>query len=59
MLEKKIDELREKLHSLILEEADYNSILKISQELDEYIVEYQLFKIKCKPNKVYIKQYLK
>lgn len=51
MLEKKIDELREELHSLIVERADYNSILKASQELDKYIVEYQLFEIKCEVNK--------
>ncbi|AJA47484.1 Spo0E like sporulation regulatory protein [Clostridium pasteurianum DSM 525 = ATCC 6013] len=40
MLKDKISILREKLHLLILEEADYEEILKLSQELDEIIVEF-------------------
>lgn len=45
MLKDKIFMLREKLHLLILEEADYKEILKISQELDEVIVEFTYEKL--------------
>lgn len=40
MFEEKIDKLRDKLHSLIIEKADYNEVLKASQELDVYISQY-------------------
>lgn len=35
-----IDELRDKLYILIAEEADYNDVLKVSQELDFYITKF-------------------
>jgi len=35
-----VEEQRERLHSLLSEEADYAEILKASQELDEFIREY-------------------
>ncbi len=44
MLKNKIEELREKLNLLIVEESDYSKILEASRELDEYIVKYMLFK---------------
>lgn len=40
MLEEKIEKLREKLHLLIAEDANYNDVLKVSRELDYYIIEY-------------------
>lgn len=40
MLGEKIEKLREKLHLLIAEEANYSEILKVSRELDDYIIEY-------------------
>lgn len=46
MLENKICVLREKLHLLISEEADYEEILKLSQELDEVIVKFTYEKLK-------------
>ncbi|WP_080697098.1 aspartyl-phosphate phosphatase Spo0E family protein [Clostridium beijerinckii] len=36
---KEIEELRDKLNKTITEKMDYNKILKLSQELDIYIVE--------------------
>ncbi len=35
-----IEVLREKLHKLITEQADFEEIQKVSQLLDEYLVEY-------------------
>ena len=35
-----IEVLREKLHKLIMEQADFEEIQKVSQLLDEYLVEY-------------------
>lgn len=40
MMEDKICILREKLHSLILQNADYKEILELSQELDKIIVRF-------------------
>lgn len=40
MLDNEIYILREKLHSLILENANYRQILELSQELDEVIVRF-------------------
>lgn len=40
MLGEKIEKLREQLHLLITEEANYSEILKVSRELDECIIEY-------------------
>ena len=40
MLEEQINELREKLHQSILENEDYDTILKISVELDQLIAKY-------------------
>ncbi len=40
MLEEEIIKLRERLHLLITEKADYNKVLEASQELDEVIAEY-------------------
>jgi regulatory protein YycH of two-component signal transduction system YycFG len=37
---KHIEQLREKLNTLIVESSDYSEILKISQELDNYIAEF-------------------
>lgn len=37
--ENKINELRDKLYSLILENREYSEILKLSQELDILIVQ--------------------
>ncbi len=36
---KEIEELRDKLNETISEKMDYDKILKLSQELDIYIVE--------------------
>ena len=44
MIEKKIDNLRDKLYA-ILETQEYTEILKISQELDEFIVQYMREKV--------------
>lgn len=35
-----IEVLRERLHKLIIEHADFEEIQKVSQLLDEYLVEY-------------------
>jgi len=35
-----VEEQRERLHSLLSEKADYAEILKVSQELDEFIAEF-------------------
>lgn len=35
-----IEVLRDKLHKLIMEQADFEEIQKVSQLLDEYLVEY-------------------
>lgn len=35
-----LEKLREKLYLLISEKSDYSEILKVSQELDNYIVEF-------------------
>ena len=35
-----IEVLREKLHKLIMEQADFEEIQKVSQLIDEYLVEY-------------------
>lgn len=40
MVEERIDRIREKLHSLLDEKADYNEVLKVSQELDDCIYEF-------------------
>lgn len=40
MLEKQIEELREKLNRSIEEEEDFDIIYKISTELDKLIVKY-------------------
>jgi hypothetical protein len=40
MIEQEIDNLRDKLHFFILHNEEYSKILKISQELDELIVQY-------------------
>ncbi len=40
MIEEKIDKLRDRLYTLIIEKADYNEVLKASQELDVYISQY-------------------
>lgn len=40
MIEEKIDELRERLHSLINENADYKKVLAASEELDNFISEF-------------------
>ncbi|MDF2989461.1 MAG: Spo0E like sporulation regulatory protein [Eubacterium sp.] len=40
MNKKHIEQLREKLNTLIVESSDYSEILKISQELDNYIAEF-------------------
>ena len=40
MLRIKIETLREKLDNLILQNAPYDEIYKISRELDKYIAEY-------------------
>ena len=40
MIDDDICILREKLHSLILENADYDKVLKLSQELDKIITEF-------------------
>jgi hypothetical protein len=40
MIENKIDELKDKLYILLLNNAEYSEILKISQELDLFIVQY-------------------
>ncbi|APM40971.1 aspartyl-phosphate phosphatase Spo0E family protein [Clostridium kluyveri] len=40
MLKEKMEELREKLYFLITEKAEYNQILKVSQELDNCINEF-------------------
>ncbi|WP_081504372.1 aspartyl-phosphate phosphatase Spo0E family protein [Clostridium arbusti] len=45
MLKYKICILRGKLHLLILEDADYGEILKLSQELDEVIVKFTYEKL--------------
>lgn len=42
MYKEEIEKLRDKLHSLIKENADYSEILRVSQELDAYIVQYTL-----------------
>lgn len=46
MIERKIGVLREELHSLINENADYSEILRISRELDKVIVEFIYSKLK-------------
>jgi uncharacterized protein YdcH (DUF465 family) len=33
----KVNDLRERLHKLIEEKAEYSEILKVSQKLDKYI----------------------
>ncbi len=40
MLEDQIEELREKLNQSILQNEDYEKILKISVELDQLIAKY-------------------
>ncbi len=40
MIEERMDKLREKLHLLIERKADYEEILKASQELDKCISEF-------------------
>lgn len=40
MLGEKMEKLREKLHLLITEDANYNDVLKVSRELDCCIIEY-------------------
>lgn len=47
MIEEKMEELREKLHLLIVEKANYNDILNVSQQLDEYITKYVSTKMEC------------
>ncbi|MCI1945489.1 aspartyl-phosphate phosphatase Spo0E family protein [Clostridium luticellarii] len=37
MINDKVNDLRERLHKLIEEKADYREILKVSQKLDKYI----------------------
>ncbi|CAB1247852.1 conserved hypothetical protein [Clostridiaceae bacterium BL-3] len=37
MMDDKVNDLRERLHKLIEERADYREILKASQKLDKYI----------------------
>ncbi|CAB1245809.1 aspartyl-phosphate phosphatase Spo0E family protein [Clostridium sp. MT-14] len=37
MINDKVNDLRERLHKLIEEEADYSEILEASQKLDKYI----------------------
>ena len=40
MLSEKIEELRAKLDALVMSDAPYDEIYKVSQELDKYITEY-------------------
>lgn len=40
MIRNKIENLREKLDNLILQNAPYKEIYKVSRELDKYIAEY-------------------
>ena len=40
MIKQKIEILRKKLDSLILNNAQYDEIYKVSRELDKYIAEY-------------------
>lgn len=46
MVEKKIDELRERLHNLIAEKADYSKVLEVSVALDDYIAEFTYDKLR-------------
>ena len=45
MIDCKIDNLRDKLNLMIVEIAEYYNILKISQKLDELIVQYYINKV--------------
>ena len=45
MIECKIDNLRDKLNLMIVENGEYYKILKISQELDELIVQYYINRV--------------
>ena len=45
-----IEDLRKKLHQLISEYADFEEIQKVSQLLDQCIVEYYSDKLKKKDN---------
>jgi hypothetical protein len=40
MLEDEMNKIREELYLLILQEADYNKVLKVSQKLDKLIAEF-------------------
>ena len=40
MVDKKIQELREKLNNLIEEKADFSQIQEVSTELDKCLIEY-------------------
>lgn len=46
MPNKKIEELREELNRLITNQADFTEIQKVSQSLDECLVEYYTEKLK-------------
>lgn len=46
--EKKIEELKEKLNKMISKNMDFKEILKVSQELDIYIVDVMKSKIQKK-----------
>lgn len=48
MPNKKIDDLRERLNVLISERADFSEIQKVSQLLDDYLVEYYNEKLMSK-----------
>lgn len=50
MIKENIENKRQILNRLILEESDYAEILRLSQELDKYIMEY----MSSKAEKVYI-----
>jgi hypothetical protein len=40
MIENEMDRLRDKLNLMIFENKEYSKILKVSQDLDELIVQY-------------------
>lgn len=46
MIKEKIETLREKLDNLILTNAPYEELYKVSKELDKYIAEYYREEVK-------------